>query len=142
MAHRTIKGEARFAPAHVVRPCHEVEPSGARIYRVSDGGQPFGWLVHKMYLRGHLGPYKRCEALLLLLGGDIELNPGPSSDHWEAIYTARNKGLAKSAAACTQPRDGGLRWASFIIGGPTVDWDRLVTIVQLLADMCFDVLGL
>ena len=71
------------------------EHRGARIYWVWDRGRPFSWLVHKTYLRGHLGPDKPWEALLLLLGGDIELNPGPSSGLWAAVYTAQNKGLVK-----------------------------------------------
>ena len=118
------------------------EHRGAHIYRVWDRGRPFSWLVYKTYLRGHLGPYKPWEALLLLLGGDIELNPGPSSGQWAAVYTALNKGVVKSATGCTQPSGDGLRWASFNIGGPTVDWDRWVTIVQLLSDMRLDIVGL
>ena len=79
---------------------------------------------------------------MLLLRGDNELNPGPSRGHWAAIYTALNKGLVKSAAGCTQPSGDGLRWESFNIGGPTVDWDRWVTIVHLLSDMCLDLVRL
>ena len=115
---------------------------GARINRVWDRGRPFSWLVHKTYLRGHLGPYRPWEALLLLLGGDIELNPGPSSGQWAAAYTTLNKGVVKSATGCTKPSGDGLRWASFNIGGPTVDWDRWVTIVQLLSDMRLHIVGL
>ena len=59
-------------------------------------------------------PLQAWEALLLLL---------PSSDHWSAVYTALNKGLVN-------------------IGGPTVDWYRWVTIVQLLSDMCLGIVGL
>ena len=59
-----------------------------------------------------------------------------------AVYTALNKGVVKSATGCTQPSGDGLRWASFNIGGPTVDWDRWVTIVQLLSDMRLDIVGL
>ena len=88
-----------------------------------DKGRPFSWLVRKTYLRVHLGPDKPFEALMLLLGGDIELNPGPSRDRWATIYTALNKGLVKYAASCTQLSDEGLRWASFNILGPMVDWE-------------------
>ena len=42
----------------------------------------------------------------------------------------------------TQPGDGGLRWASFNIAGPMVDWDRWVTIVQPSSNMCLDIVGL
>ena len=72
-----------------------------RIYRVWDRGRLFSWHVYETYLRGHPGPYKLWEALVLLLGGDIELNPGPSSGQWTAVYTALNKGLVKFAAGST-----------------------------------------
>ena len=78
----------------------------------------------------------------MLLRGDIELNPGPSSGHWAAMYTALSKGLVQYPAGCTQPCGDGLQLASFNIGGPTVDLERLVTIVQLLSDRRLDIVRL
>ena len=111
------------------------EYRGARFYRFGTS-----CVAHNTYLRAYLCPYKPWGALLLLLG-DIELNPGPSSGHWAAVHSAVNKGLVKSAAVCTQP-SAMAWWALFNVGGATVHWNWRVTIVQLLSDMRLDIVGL
>ena len=114
---------------HLVGPWHSVGTcGGARIYWVWDRGGPFGWLVRKTSRRGHLGPHQARGALLLLLRGDIELNPGPLSDHWSVVYTTTNKGAVDFAASCTQPSVTGLRWAPTTLAAPQTigtDWSPL-----------------
>ena len=94
-------------------------------------------LPHAPPWRGRALP--RWMALLLLACGNIEPNPGPTSNLWQSALAALGRGLPKPPTACLRAHDGRIKWATYNIGGPSVDWDRWMTIVQLLDDMQLDI---
>ena len=98
------------------------------------------WLAWRMWDQGRPRPLPQWLALLLLACGDVE--PGPTSNVWQSALATLRRGVAKPDTACLGPHDGRIRWASYNIEGPTVDWDRLMTIVRLLNVMRLDFVAL
>ena len=100
------------------------------------------WLARRVWDRGGLGPLPHWLVLLLLACGGVEPNPGPTSNLWQLALVALRRGVTKPHTACLGTHDGHIRWATYNIEGPTVDWDRWMMIVQLLNDMQLDVAAL
>ena len=86
------------------------------------------WLAPHIWDRRKFGPYGMWLTLLLLACVDIEPNLGPPPSTWSEVYAALKKVVTETCTACIEPPGNIIRWASYNIGGPSVHWDRCMTI--------------